>query len=113
MIRKFEEAKDLYLVAAALIATVTFAAMLTLPGDNNRFFELADSDIACMNQSHREAINGENPGPTPFDVEKEAWQTLSIGRQLGLVFSQPDGIVVNFLVEQINSDMLAFKASRS
>ncbi|XP_057988986.1 protein ACCELERATED CELL DEATH 6-like [Hevea brasiliensis] len=32
MIRKFEEIKDSHLVAAALIATVTFAAMFTLPG---------------------------------------------------------------------------------
>ncbi|KAJ9162575.1 hypothetical protein P3X46_022337, partial [Hevea brasiliensis] len=32
MIRKFEDVKDSHLVAAALIATVTFAAMFTLPG---------------------------------------------------------------------------------
>ncbi|KAF2317601.1 hypothetical protein GH714_025194 [Hevea brasiliensis] len=38
--------------------------------------------------------------------------TLSVVKQLGLVFSQPDDVVVNFLVKQINSDMLAFKASR-
>ncbi|KAF2317603.1 hypothetical protein GH714_025290 [Hevea brasiliensis] len=60
-----------------------------------------------------EAINGRNPGPIPFDVQKEAWQTLSVGNQLGLVFSQPDDVVVNFLVKQINYDMLAFEASRS
>ncbi|KAF2324221.1 hypothetical protein GH714_010487 [Hevea brasiliensis] len=53
----------------------------------------SDSDVSRMNRVHKKSLCLDKPSDLPLDPKKEARDTISIGKKLGLVFSEQDEVV--------------------
>ncbi|KAF2299234.1 hypothetical protein GH714_031067 [Hevea brasiliensis] len=64
----------------------------------------SDNDISRMNNHHhKSAIDGKHAF-VPLDAKEEAWKIVELGKHLGLSFSKPDEIVVQYIANQSISD---------
>ncbi len=68
----------------------------------NNSFHPDDNDSHWMNTHHKKAMASENLQSVTFNVNKEASNTLKLGKQLNLSFSYTNEEAISYLINQIN-----------